>query len=167
MKVVCNRCGKSSHIKQNCCVNLTGANVAHETSEFEQLKWEQCLSIEAVDQLVIVNYVVQQTNTETYANASIDYSKDWIVNSGFSHHAMRYAFLLSDVHPHYGKRAIVTTDNSLYLVVKKGHFNVKKDISNAGGVSLKDVYHVPGLKKNLASVSHIADSGRYVFFWSR
>ena len=76
MKVVCNRCGKSSHIKQNFRVNLTGVNVAHETSEFEQLKWEQCLSIEAVDRPVIVNSVVQQTNAETYANASIDYNKN-------------------------------------------------------------------------------------------
>nr|DAD30116.1 TPA_asm: hypothetical protein HUJ06_031584 [Nelumbo nucifera] len=32
------------------------------------------------------------------------------------------------------------------------------------GLSLKDVYHVPGLKKNLASVSQITDSGRYVLF---
>ncbi|KAA8541518.1 hypothetical protein F0562_022670 [Nyssa sinensis] len=164
VKVVCNRCGKSGHIKQNCRVNLTGANVAHETSEFEQLKWEQCLSIEAVDQPVILNSVVQQTNVETYANASIDYSKDWIVDSGCSHHATGNASLLSEVRPHYGKRAIVTADNSLHPVVKEGNFNVKKDISNVGGVSLKDVYHVPGLKKNLASVSQIADSGRYVLF---
>nr|DAD29955.1 TPA_asm: hypothetical protein HUJ06_031423 [Nelumbo nucifera] len=32
------------------------------------------------------------------------------------------------------------------------------------GLSLKDVYHVPGLKKNLASVSQIMNSGRYVLF---
>ncbi|KAA8538840.1 hypothetical protein F0562_025532 [Nyssa sinensis] len=48
--------------------------------------------------------------------------------------------------------------------LKEGNLNVNKDISNAGGVSLKDVYHVLGLKKNLTSVSHIADSGRYVLF---
>ncbi|KAA8521602.1 hypothetical protein F0562_012275 [Nyssa sinensis] len=160
VKVVCNRCGKSNHIKQNFRVNLTRANVAHETGEFEQLKWEQCLSIEAIDQLVILNSVVQQTNVETYANASIDYSKDWIVDSGCSHHATGNASLLSEVRPHYGKRAIVTANNSLHPVVKEGNFNVKKDISNVGGVSLKNVYCVPSLKKNLASVSQIADSER-------
>ena len=58
MKVVHNHCGKSCHIKQNCPVILPRANNAHETSEFEQLKWEHCLSIEAVDQHVIVNSVV-------------------------------------------------------------------------------------------------------------
>ncbi|KAA8549858.1 hypothetical protein F0562_001542 [Nyssa sinensis] len=164
VKVVCNRCEKSVHIKQNCRVNLIGANVAHKTSKFEQLKWEQCLSIEAVDQPDILNSVVQQTNVETYANASIDYSKDWIVDFGCSHHAIGNAYLLSEVCPHYGKRAIVTADNSLHPIVKEGDFNVKKDISNVSGVSLKDVYHVPSLKKNLASVSQIVDSGRYVLF---
>ena len=85
MKVVCNRCGKSGHIKQNCRVILPRSNVVHETSEFEQLKWEQCLSVEAVDQpAVVVNSVVQETNIETSANASIDYSKDWIFDSGCS-----------------------------------------------------------------------------------
>ena len=84
MKVVCNRCGKSGHIKQNYRVILSRSNVVHETSEFEQLKWELCLSVEAVDQPVIVNSVVQETNIETSANASIDYSKDWIFYSGCS-----------------------------------------------------------------------------------
>ncbi|KAA8532301.1 hypothetical protein F0562_032334 [Nyssa sinensis] len=142
----------------------SGANVAHETSEFEQLKWEQCLSIEAIDQPVIVNSIVQQTNVETYANASIDYSKDWIVDSSCSHHATGNASLLFEVCPYHGKRAIVTAYNSLHPEVKEGNLNVKKDISIVGGISLKDVYHVPGLKKNLASVSQMADSGRYVLF---
>ncbi|XP_048228241.1 uncharacterized protein LOC125369515 [Ricinus communis] len=135
-----------------------GANVAHETSKFEQLKWEQCLSIEAVDQPVVVNSIVQQTNAEPYANASIDYSKDWIVDYDCSHHATRHDSLLSNVRPHYGNKAIVTANNSLHPVVNEGQFDVKKDISNAGVVSLEDVYRVPGLKKNLASFSQIADS---------
>ena len=84
MKVVCNRYGKSGHIKSNCRVILPRSNVVHETGEIEQLKWEQCLSVEAVDQPVIVNSVVQETNIETFANASIDYSKDWIFDSGCS-----------------------------------------------------------------------------------
>ncbi|XVE83610.1 hypothetical protein DITRI_Ditri16bG0101000 [Diplodiscus trichospermus] len=45
VKVVCNWCGKSGHIKQNCRVNLTeaGPNVAYEAGESEQLNWKQCL----------------------------------------------------------------------------------------------------------------------------
>ena len=51
----------------------------------------------------------------------------------------------------------MTADNSMHPVTKE------EDL-NDGSVLLKDVYHVPGLKKNLASVSQITDSGRYVLF---
>lgn len=102
------------------------------------------------------------TSAQTDVNTSIDYNNEWIVDSGCSHHATGNDSLLSDVRPHCGKKTIVTADNSLYPVEKEGHFEV--DISNNRGVSLKDVYHVPGLKKNLASVSQITDAGRYVLF---
>ncbi|KAK8485615.1 hypothetical protein V6N11_008478 [Hibiscus sabdariffa] len=65
--------------------------------------------------------------------------------------------LLSDVRPHHMKKFIVTADNSLHLVTKEGDLN-------DGSILLKDVYHVVGLKKNLAYVSQITDSGRYVLF---
>lgn len=42
--------------------------------------------------------------------------------------------------------------------------NVKIDSSSDGEIVLKLVYHVPGLKKNLVSVSQITDSGKYVLF---
>ena len=54
--------------------------------------------------------------------------------------------------------------------MKEGNFEGKfNDCDNSKGdevVSLKDVYHVPGLKKNLASVSQITNSGKYVLFGS-
>lgn len=46
--------------------------------------------------------------------------------------------------------------------MKEGHF--KEGDSSNGGIFLENVYHVPGLKKNLASVSQITDLGRYVLF---
>ena len=89
VKVVCNRCGNSGHIKRNCHVNLKqeGANVAHESSESEEPKWEQCLSIVDVDRSETVISVVHQTDKRTDSNGSIDYSKEWIVDYGCSHHA--------------------------------------------------------------------------------
>lgn len=58
----------------------------------------------------------------------------------------------------------MTVDTSLHPVVKEGHFNVKANTLSDGCISLEVVYHVPSLKKNLASVSQIVDSGRYVLF---
>ncbi|XP_022157658.1 serine/arginine-rich splicing factor RS2Z32-like [Momordica charantia] len=86
-----------------------------------------------------------------------------IIDSGCSHHATGNS-LLSEVRTHHGRRVIATADNSLHPVVEEGRVNVENDAPNIGGISLEDVYHVPGLKKNLVSVSQITDSGRYVLF---
>ncbi|KAM7491750.1 hypothetical protein LguiA_034671 [Lonicera macranthoides] len=167
VKIVCNRCGNSCHIKRrNCRVKLKkkDANTAHENNESEQANWEQCFSIVAVDQSENVTSTMHQTDTHTNGNVHIDYNKEWILDSSCSHHATRNSSLLSDVRAHYGKRAIVTAGNSLHPVAKEGNFNVKARTSSDEGASLDAVYHVPGLKKNLASVSQLADSGRYVLF---
>lgn len=56
----------------------------------------------------------------------------------------------------------MTADNSMHSVMKEGKFNVKAENLNGEGLTLQDVYQVPGLKKNLASVSQITDSGEFV-----
>ena len=52
--------------------------------------------------------------------------------------------------------------------MKKGNFegNFNDDDNSKGDevVSLKEVYHVPSLKRNLTSVSQITNSGKYVLF---
>lgn len=57
-------------------------------------------------------------------------------------------------------------DNSLHLVVKEGYLNIKENASNEEYVFLKDVYHVLGIKKNLAYVSQITNSRSYILFGS-
>lgn len=66
---------------------------------------------------------------------------------------------------HHGERVIVTADNSTYPVAKEGAVTI--DVAGdtkTSSVRLDDVYHVPGLKKNLVSVSQITESGKYVLF---
>lgn len=167
-KLVCKRCNKSGHIKSNCRVKLAAAtedvNVAHETQDVVEQKWEKCFSIEEINQPDNMVSIMHQNYANRSVTGCIDYKKDWIIDSGCSHHATGDATLLSDVHPHLHKRVIVTADNSLHPVMKEGHFNVKAQNSDAEGLTLEDVYQVPGLKKNLASVSQITDSGKYVLF---
>ena len=145
MKVTCSRCGKSGHIKKFCCVKLLDedTNTTYEVEEYDDIKWEQCFSIEVIDQPADMASTMHPTGV----TGSIDYEKEWIVDSGCSHHATEYANLLSDVRPHEGKRVIMTADNSLHPVMKEGNFNSSNDTKR---VSLKDVYHVPSLKKNLS-----------------
>lgn len=92
---------------------------------------------------------------------SVDYDNEWIIDSEFSHHATENSTLISDVRPQEGNRVILTADISLQPVMKERNLNGS---SNAGRASFKDVYHVPSLKKNLASVSKITNNGKYVLF---
>ncbi|KAK3011144.1 hypothetical protein RJ639_012869 [Escallonia herrerae] len=48
--------------------------------------------------------------------------------------------------------------------MNEGRANINAHGSMDSGVILKDVYHVPELKKNLVSVSQITDSEKYVLF---
>ena len=80
VKVTCSRCGKSGHIKKNCRVKLRGAeaNATHEDSDAP--KWEQCFSIEVIDQ-------PENMASLMHPGDSIDYENDWIVDSRCSHYA--------------------------------------------------------------------------------
>ncbi|KAG6424918.1 hypothetical protein SASPL_115341 [Salvia splendens] len=128
VKVKCERCGKTNHIQRNCRTDFAKekANVAYEHDEYEQPKWDQCLSIEDMCQDKVPKPVA---DADTRANVSLDYNYEWSL--------IRDALTMQ-----------------LEMIIYSHVFDV----------SLDDVYHIPGLKKNLALVPQIADSGRYVLF---
>nr|GMD14304.1 Retrovirus-related Pol polyprotein from transposon TNT 1-94 [Ipomoea batatas] len=76
-------------------------NVSHELTELKQHEWEHCLSIEAVDQPVILSSVEQREM------------------SPYSH-----------VRPHNGNRVVVTADNPLHHVTEEGYLSARKDASD-------------------------------------
>ena len=100
---------------------------------------------------------VHQDDVSMDAHGFIDYNKEWIVDSGCSHHATGNETLLSGVRPQCQKKVTMTADNSMHPMTKEEDLNDRS-------VLLKTVSHVPGLKKNLAFVSQITNSGRYVLF---
>lgn len=67
VKEACHRCGKLGHIRPKCCVDLkeAEANVVQKSDKLKQIKCEQCLSTEAINQPI--NF---------HANVSIDCNKD-------------------------------------------------------------------------------------------
>lgn len=69
---------------------------------------------------------------------------------------MRNGSLFLELHQHYGNQVITTADNSTYPVVKEGVVEIGLDDSKL--VKLDKVCHVPGLKRNLISVSQITSS---------
>ena len=93
---------------------------------------------------------IHQDGVFVDAHGFIDYNKEWIIDSGCSHHATGNETLLSSARPHCQKKVTMTADNSMHPMMKE------EDL-NDGSVLLNNVYHVPGLKKNLAFVSQITN----------
>ncbi|KAL0322020.1 UNVERIFIED_CONTAM: hypothetical protein Scaly_2498400 [Sesamum calycinum] len=92
-------------------------------NEGDQLNWEQCFTMEAVEESDNAHIGSASNQTKTnYAN----YKDAWIAS-----------------------------------LAKEGAVKIDADETS---VKLDDVYHVPGLKKNLISVSQITNSGKYVLF---
>ncbi|KAL0433336.1 UNVERIFIED_CONTAM: hypothetical protein Slati_2667900 [Sesamum latifolium] len=155
--VKCYRCGKPGHIKKNCRVKLSKANVACESEDNKELKWEQCFTTELVEGQTTES----KSSTQAIFN-HVDKEDEWIIDSGCSHHVTGNDSLFSELHQHNGEGVIVTADNSTYPVAKEGVVEISSN--NMKPVKLNDVFHVPGLKRNLVSVSQITSSGKHVLF---
>ncbi|KAG6752467.1 hypothetical protein POTOM_044702 [Populus tomentosa] len=93
----------------------------------------------------------------------IDYEKDWIIDSGCSNHMTGDKEKLKNLVEYKGKHVVVTANNSKLAIAHVGDAVVSSQL-NLKDVSLQNVYHVPGMKKNLLSVAQLTSSGHFVLF---
>ncbi|KAH7847882.1 hypothetical protein Vadar_031260 [Vaccinium darrowii] len=94
---------------------------------------------------------------------AINYNDDWIVDSGCSNHMTGDPKKLSNLSAYKGDRVVVTANNSRLPMTHIGKTVINPRF-RPSEVKLQDVYHVPGMKKNLMSVSQLTSSGNYVVF---
>ncbi|XP_071705149.1 uncharacterized protein [Rutidosis leptorrhynchoides] len=134
----CYKCGKVGHIKKYCRSKVTKANVACSSNDDDEVKWEQCFTVDTVVK-----------------------KNQWIIDSGCSNHVTGNGTLLHDVRDHNQNRVVITAENSTHPVKKEG--NAIIDVNN-NTFALEDVYLIPELTKNLVSVPQITESGKYVLF---
>ncbi|CAN1849719.1 Retrovirus-related Pol polyprotein from transposon TNT 1-94 [Linum perenne] len=70
---------------------------------------------------------------------------------------------LMDTSKYKGRRVVVTANNARLSIAHVGKTKIALD-SNPRSVQLDEVYHVPGIKKNLISITQLTEPGNYVLF---
>ena len=93
----------------------------------------------------------------------IDYENDWIIDSKCLNHITGDQRTLQDKKEYKGSRMVRTTNNTQLSIAQMGNTTIMSG-NKSDTVSLHNVYHVLGIKKNLLSVSQLTTSENYVLF---
>jgi hypothetical protein len=86
----------------------------------------------------------------------------WIIDSGYSRHMTGYQARLSNLNEKKTSYKVELGDKITYPVEGFGQAFVKLKIGNNGHLS--NVLYVPGLEKNLVSISCLEDKGNRIYF---
>lgn len=96
--------------------------------------------------------------------SKVDYQQNWIVDSGCSNHMTGDEGKLTSISEYKGGRVVVTANNSKLPIAHIGNTMIAPQPQSSSQVQLHNVFHVPGMKKNLSSVSQLKAPGNYVVF---
>ena len=156
----CYNCGKKGHMAKDCWSNKRPAESNAATSNSKE-RSEDDWDAEA-------SFAVEEEELALTASTveRIDYENDWIVDSGCSNHMTGDKQKLQSLSKYKGNRVVVTANNSRLPIAHIGKTVVAPQYSS-NEVSLQNVYHVPGMRKNLLSVAQLTSSGHFVLFGPR
>lgn len=88
---------------------------------------------------------------------------EWIVDSGCTNHMTGELNHFTNPTDYEGSKVVVIAEDSRYKIAHVGEVTLPAD-SNNHEVTLKNVFHVPGMGKNLFSVPQVTSFGKYVLF---
>ncbi|KAL0420217.1 UNVERIFIED_CONTAM: Retrovirus-related Pol polyprotein from transposon RE1 [Sesamum latifolium] len=139
----CYNCEKKGHMARDCWSkkNVVESNIVTSKTE-DEWDFEASFAADAdEDELAFVATISNQIN----------YESDCIVGSGCSNHMTGDKEKLKNVSKYTESQFFVMVDNSKLPIAHVGNTVVSPQY-NESEVSLKDVFHVPGMKKNLLSI---------------
>ncbi|KAL3529034.1 hypothetical protein ACH5RR_008356 [Cinchona calisaya] len=162
----CYKCGKKGHHAKFCRSKSTKGNATTSSQKVNEPDedWyvqeffavEECAFCCTTDKK-------EQLALTTVSTNPINYNVDWIIDFGCSNHMTGGQKKLRNLREYKGGRVVVTADNSRLQITHIGNTTILPRY-NSHQVELQHVYHVPGMKKNLLSVSQLIASGNFVLF---
>ncbi|GKU90510.1 hypothetical protein SLEP1_g4499 [Rubroshorea leprosula] len=117
-----------------------------------------CATLE-IDTEVEANQVALLASNQS----RVDYSKNWIIDSGAASHITRDEEKLLNLSEYKGNRVVVTADDTQLPIKQIGDVVITPRTSSQQ-VKVKNVLHVSRMKKNLLSVAQLTAPKNYVVF---
>ncbi|XP_076909939.1 uncharacterized protein LOC143567386 [Bidens hawaiensis] len=148
----CYNCGLRGHMSKNCPSKKPEEGNAATTEREEP--WDVEANMAQVQEVPVLT-----VTTEPKSNRL----EEWIIDSGCSNHLTGEKEKLSKCKKYIGDNVVVIADNSRHQIANIGEVHFQAD-GNQKEFVMQDVFHVPGMKKNLFSIPQITSTGKYVLF---
>jgi hypothetical protein len=149
--IQCFRCDKYGHIARNCPTKKKGRQHASTVDvDSERHQRDEDIKDEAF-------FFISTLSGTVPTDSDI-----WLIDNGASRHMTRYREHLTDLVEKESCLHVVLGDNARYTVkgVGSSTFQLDSDIP----LQLSEVLYVPGMKRNLVSISSLEDKGYKVTF---
>ncbi|KAD2394436.1 hypothetical protein E3N88_41413 [Mikania micrantha] len=148
----CYKCGYKGHMAKNCRVKLNDEGNTATVKNDDG--WDAEALVAQVEDAEVFNVITENRRNRL---------DEWIVDSGCSNHLTGDKERLKNPIVYGGSKVVTIDDNSKYQIAHIGDVV----FSSEGGkqdLVLKNVYHVPGMRRNLISVSQMTEEGSFVVF---